>query len=163
MKSIVIARHAKSDWSTGLSDHDRPLNGRGREDAPRMGKALQELAFRPDVILSSTAVRARATADAVARSLSFHEGVRSDAQLYEASYGYVLSAFQRLTDNIQNAILFGHNPTLEQLVTYLLQMQGGIVLPTSGMVCLEANIQKWSELQPGQCQLKWFWIPKLLS
>jgi phosphohistidine phosphatase len=163
MKSIVIARHAKSDWSTGLSDHDRPLNGRGKQDAPRMGKALEEIGFKPDVILSSTALRARGTAEAVARTLGFHQGVRSDANLYEASHNYVVSVLQRLPDSINNAALFGHNPTLEQVVVYLLQMQGGIVIPTSGMVCLEANIQQWAALAPGQCQLKWFLIPKLLS
>jgi phosphohistidine phosphatase len=163
MKSLVIARHAKSDWSTGLPDHDRPLNARGKEDAPRMGRALQDAGFRPDTIISSTALRARSTADAVAREIGFHHGVRSDANLYETGHVYITNLLQKLPDTIQNVVLFGHNPILEQLVAHLLQMQGSIVIPTSGMVCLEASIHQWSALQPGQFQLKWFLIPKLLS
>ena len=163
MKSIVIARHAKSDWSTGMSDHERPLNGRGREDAPRMGKALEEIGFRPDILLSSTAVRARNTAEIVARVLGFHLGVRTDAKLYDCEANYAISVFQRLPDTVENAALFGHNPILELVVASLLQMQGTIIIPTSGMVCLEANIQHWADLKLGQVQLKWFLIPKLLS
>lgn len=163
IKSIVIARHAKSDWSTGLPDHDRPLNARGKEDAPRMAKALEEVGFKPDIFLSSTALRARTTAELVARHLAFHAGVRTDPNVYEGGYAHIMSLLQRLPDTVNNAILFGHNPILEDLVSHLMLMQGAIVIPTSGMVCLEANIQHWSALQSGHCQLKWFLIPKLLS
>ncbi len=163
MKSIVIARHAKSDWSSGLPDHDRPLNGRGKEDAPRMGRALLDVGFKPDFFLSSTALRARTTAEAIAREIGYHATIRTDANMYECAHGYIVGLLQKLPDTCHNAILVGHNPTLELVVNYLLQMQGTIVIPTSGMVCLEANIHQWSALQPGQCQLKWFLIPKLLS
>jgi phosphohistidine phosphatase len=163
IKSIVIARHAKSDWSTGLPDHDRPLNARGKEDAPRMARALEDIGFKPDIFLSSTALRARSTAEIVARHLGYHGGVRTDPNVYEGGHDHIASILQKLPDNVNNAILFGHNPILEEVVTHFLQMRGAIVIPTSGMVCLEANIQHWSTLQPGQCQLKWFLIPKLLS
>lgn len=162
MKSVVIARHAKSDWATGLPDHDRPLNHRGKEDAPRMGRALKALGFQPEVILSSTALRARTTANAVALELGLHSPVKTDASLYEASHGQVVNSLQQLPDSVNHTMVFGHNPTLEQVVAYLLKMDGGIVLPTSGMVCLEAPISSWSELRPGICALRWFLIPKLL-
>ena len=85
MKTIVIARHAKSDWATGLSDHDRPLNARGKLDAPRMGQALNELGFQPDLIISSSAVRARTTAEIVAKEHLYHqrEGTRHSLGLSE--------------------------------------------------------------------------------
>lgn len=163
MKTIVIARHAKSDWATGLSDHDRPLNSRGKLDAPRMGQALNELEFQPDLILSSSAVRARTTAEAVAREINFHQPIRMETKLYEAGHGLIMSMLQALPENVGSVMIFGHNPILEQLTVYLLQMQANIVIPTSGMVCLEANIQNWAQLQPGATNLKWFLIPKLLA
>jgi phosphohistidine phosphatase len=163
MKTIVIARHAKSDWATGLPDHDRPLNGRGKTDAPRMGKALNELDFKPDLILTSSALRAKGTAEAVAREVGYHQPLRVESKLYEAGHGMITGMLQNLPDATHNAMVFGHNPILEQLAVYLLQMQAQIVIPTSGMVCIDANINNWSALQPGNCSLRWFLIPKLLA
>jgi phosphohistidine phosphatase len=163
MKTLVIARHAKSDWATGLPDHDRPLNGRGKADAPRMGRALTELEFKPDLIISSSALRARTTAEIVAREASYHQPVRIESKLYEAGHGMITGMLQGLPDHVNQVMVFGHNPILEQLVVHLLQMQGSIVIPTSGMVCLESNVHQWSALQPGNCALKWFLIPKLLT
>lgn len=71
MTTLAIGRHAKSDWDDpSLSDHDRPLNGRGRLDAPKMAARLAERSWRPAVILTSTAVRARTTAEAYASALA---------------------------------------------------------------------------------------------
>ena len=163
MKTFVIARHAKSDWSTGLNDHDRPLNGRGKEDAPRMGRALLDVGYSADLIISSTAVRAKTTAEAVAREIGYHSTIRLEHKIYEGGHGMLAGLLQSLPDSVDNVMLFGHNPILEQLVAYLLQMRGAIVIPTSGMVCLEASINNWSSLTPGECSLKWFLIPKLLA
>ncbi|MEY3442999.1 MAG: hypothetical protein RLZZ519_1280 [Bacteroidota bacterium] len=163
MKTIVIARHAKSDWATGLSDHDRPLNARGKLDAPRMGQALHELQFQPDLILSSSAVRARTTAEAVARELNFHQPIRVEAKLYEAGHGQIMSMLQALPDTVDSVMVFGHNPILEQLAAYMLQMRAAVVLPTSGMICIESNVREWAKLEPGATSLKWFLIPKLLA
>lgn len=163
MKTFVIARHAKSDWSLGLSDHDRPLNGRGKEDAPRMGRALLDLGFSADLIISSTATRAKSTAEAVAREIGYHATLRLESKIYEGGHGMLTGLLQSLPDSVDNVMLFGHNPILEQLVVYLLQMKGAIVIPTSGMVCLEADVSSWSALTPGECSIKWFLIPKLLA
>ena len=70
MKSVLILRHAKSSWKDpDLTDHDRPLNKRGKGDAPRMGRLLKSEHLVPDTIISSTAIRAQATAEAVAKAL----------------------------------------------------------------------------------------------
>jgi phosphohistidine phosphatase len=163
MKTIVIARHAKSDWALGLPDHERPLNGRGKKDAPRMGQALTELGYKPDMIISSTAVRARTTAEVVAHTIEHHPSIVLEADIYEFGHGAIVGILQRLPDAINNVMVFGHNPTLEQLVVYLLQMQSTIMIPTSGMVCLSTNARSWSELRPGEVTLQWFLIPKLLA
>jgi len=69
MKSLLILRHAKSSWKhPELTDHDRPLNKRGKRDAPRMGKILRSEHLIPEAIISSTAARAHVTAEAVAKA-----------------------------------------------------------------------------------------------
>ncbi|MFM2376444.1 MAG: hypothetical protein RLZZ165_1541 [Bacteroidota bacterium] len=162
MKTIMIARHAKSDWGMGFPDHDRPLSSRGKKDAPRMGRAINGLGFLPDLIVTSSAVRAKATADKVAKEVGYQQPLIVDPRLYGAGHEAVALMLQALPDKVGKAMIFGHNPILEQLVAHLLQMAGGIVIPTSGMVCMEAQIQSWADLAPGQCRLKWFLIPKLL-
>ena len=87
----MLVRHAKSDWGEpSLSDHDRPLNDRGMRDAPRMAALLAESGFRPDVILASTATRARTTAEAFAAE--FGVAVDLDHDLYLAPPGTLLAA-----------------------------------------------------------------------
>jgi phosphohistidine phosphatase len=163
MKTMVIARHAKSDWGKGLRDHDRPLNRRGKNDAPRMGRAIRQLGFLPDLIITSSAVRAKTTADMVAKEAGYQQSLKVDPRLYEAGYEEITLMLQALPDKFGKVMVFGHNPIIEQMASYLLQMAGGIVIPTSGMVCMEARIQSWSDLKPGHCSLKWLLIPRLIS
>ena len=88
-RRLILTRHAKSAWDDPtLDDHDRPLNDRGMHDAPRMAKRLAEAGFRPDVILSSTAVRARTTAEAFGAALRV--AVSLDPDLYGAPAGSLL-------------------------------------------------------------------------
>lgn len=128
-----------------------------------MGRALNDLHFKPDLIISSSALRARSTADAVAKEVGHHQPIRVESKLYEAGHGMITGILQGLSTDVNSVMVFGHNPILEQLVVYLLQMRGAIVIPTSGMVCLEVNVHNWASLQPGECALKWFMIPKLLA
>lgn len=161
-KTLVIARHAKSDWALGLPDHERPLNSRGKKDAPKMGITLQKFGFETDLILSSTAMRAKATAEAVAREIGYHQPIKLKSEIYDDGHGKITSLLQELDDKISTVMLFGHNPTLELLTAYLLQMSGAIMIPTCGMVCLEIQVRKWADIQPGNFQLKWFIIPNLI-
>lgn len=163
MKTIVIARHAKSDWATGLPDHDRPLNARGKADSPKMARALKALEFMPDLILSSSAVRARTTAETIAKGISYTGEVRIDPKLYETGHGMIVGMLQNLPSDVHQVMIFGHNPILENLAAYLLQMSATITIPTSGMVAIETPIREWSSLKPGDCSLLWFLIPKLLD
>ncbi len=162
-KTLVIARHAKSDWALGLPDHQRPLNSRGKRNAPSMGKALHSFGFEPDLIMSSTAVRAKTTATAVAMELDYHLPIKLKQEIYEEDHIGLTNLIQGIDDSIERAIIFGHNPTLEQLAGHLLQMEGSIMIPTCGMVCLETQVRSWADIKPGNFHLKWFLIPKLLA
>lgn len=163
MKTIVLARHAKSDWSQGLPDRERPLNNRGMGDAPKMGKLLSAYGFSPDTILSSPAVRAKTTAQLIASQLSSPPAIEIHNTIYEDGPGAVISLVQDLSDVHDSVMVFGHNPTTEQISNYLLQMRGGIIVPTCGMVCIEMSCNKWSQISPLFASLKWFLIPKLIK
>ena len=117
MKTLLLVRHAKSSWDhPGTPDHDRPLNDRGLRDAPVMGRRLAERGVAPDVILSSTAVRARTTAELIADALGFGaERVITDERLYAASADEVLRVIGELDPEVTSAIVVGHNPETASL------------------------------------------------
>ncbi len=163
MKTLVLARHSKSDWNLGLPDFSRPLNPRGEEDAPRMGKLLRSYRFQPDLIVSSPANRAQSTARLIAEKLEYQGTIQLEEGIYGGGHGAVLDIIQGLPDETKTVMLFGHNPTTENLISFLLQMRAGIKVPTCGMACLDLNIDSWSQLNPLSVQMRWFLIPKLIK
>jgi phosphohistidine phosphatase len=162
MKTLVICRHAKSDWEAGLPDIERPLNSRGRKDAPRMGQALAKAGFRADCIYSSPAARARATAIAVADALGFPKPIQYDGRLYEQGHGQVLSVLQGTPPDAEVVMVFGHNPTLELLADLLLQGNQLTILPTCAMLALEFPIEDWQDLGSVAGVVRWLIVPRLL-
>ena len=124
MKRLTLIRHAKSSWKhPELVDHDRPLNKRGRRDAPRMAERLRAAGFAPDVMLTSTAVRARVTCSAIVETCRLGDVVRSNRALYHADLEDVLevvAAVDRLCDGALGHIaVVGHNPGLTELLEWL--------------------------------------------
>src|SRR5690242_21738198 len=117
MKTLFLIRHAKSSWDdTALPDKDRPLNDRGKRDAPKMGKRLAKRDVKPDLILSSPAKRALTTAKIIAKKLEykFTDIVVND-RLYAGAAHDLLNVIHRLGDRPKRVILFGHNPELTEL------------------------------------------------
>jgi phosphohistidine phosphatase len=144
MKTLLILRHAKSSWKfPDLSDHDRPLNRRGKRDAPRMGRTIKERGLVPDLVISSTAARAKDTASAVAKH-SGYKGKRIRFEsLYAAEPGAYLAVLRGLTDNYQRVLIVGHNPSVGELIELL---TGEIhIVPTCTLAQIEFDIQKWSD------------------
>ncbi|WP_295838454.1 histidine phosphatase family protein [uncultured Microbacterium sp.] len=116
MIQLVLARHAKSDWADeGLDDHDRPLNDRGRHDAPAMARTLLRAGVRPEVLLSSSAVRARETAEAFARA--FDVDVAENADLYLAAPDALLQAARAAGSD--EVMIVAHDPGMSALVSRL--------------------------------------------
>lgn len=117
MKTLILVRHAKSSWSDpALPDRDRPLNERGKRDAPRMGKQLAKHDVKPDVIVSSPAVRALTTAQLIAGKLGFERAdIRVDDRLYAAQARDLLQVVRELGDKPRCVMLVGHNPELTEL------------------------------------------------
>ncbi len=145
MKTLLVLRHAKSSWNdSALDDHERPLNERGLRDAPRMGALLREHGLRPDVVLSSDAVRARLTAEAVAEAARYAGEVLLDPRLYMACPADILSLLPTVRENAETVMIVGHNPGLEQLVEQLTGERED--LPTAALAQIELPIDLWRDL-----------------
>ena len=160
MKDLLIVRHAKSSWKySHLNDYDRPLNNRGKRDAPKMAQWLHLQDMKADLILSSGAERAKSTALALQAVLN--APMKIDDQLYHASRSKLLTIIKQTDNNINSLILVSHNPGLNDLAGYLLS---GFPenIPTTGIVSLKLDIKKWSEVSPKNASFHFFQYPKNL-
>jgi phosphohistidine phosphatase len=164
VKNLFLVRHAKSDWSvSGQKDFDRELNGRGMADAPRVGRKLNELQVKPDLIMSSPAARAKLTAELIAEQLSYDpEKIIFEGEIYEASVRSLLSVINNLPDEYNSVILVGHNPTFTYIAESLTKKNIDNI-PTCGIVNIEFDISSWKEVSGDMGTLKWFIYPKMLG
>ena len=162
MKTLLILRHAKSSWKdTSLADHDRPLNKRGKQDAPRMGKFLRTQNLVPNRIISSTAKRARKTATAVAKACRYKNKIELTSEFYHAGPGAYLAVLQNVPDDDQPVMVVGHNPGMEALVAHLTGRME--TMPTAALAHVALPIEKWVELDyETQGELLNLWRPKTL-
>ncbi len=150
MKTLLLARHAKSDWGDpSVRDHDRPLNARGTRDAPAMARRLLAEGVRVQHIVASTALRARTTADEYAAV--FRMEVADEPALYAASARTILSVAAALPDDVDVAMLVGHNPGMADAVA---DLTGEFVdLPTCAVVECAVDVDAWAELIEGSGRL----------
>jgi phosphohistidine phosphatase len=163
MLTLLVLRHAKSSWGDpALPDHDRPLNARGEKDAPRMAHLVCEQGLAPALILSSTAARALATAQAVQAAAGPGCELRPLDGLYAAGPQAYVEALARLGEFPQRVMVVGHNPDLEELVEAL--TGEAAEMPTAALAQIELPLARWSELAgefespPGRLVNRW--IPK---
>ena len=162
-RTLFLVRHAKSSWDdAGLDDKDRPLNGRGKEEAPKMGKHLAGYSVKPELITSSPAVRALKTAQKIARELGFK---KSDVLVNEGLYTFegesLTDVIKGFDDKYRSVMLIGHNPAVTALVNEL--SNAGIDnVPTCGVVLLKFDAAKWKDIGRGKCSLLEFDYPKKL-
>jgi len=162
-KLLLILRHAKSSWEfEELSDHDRPLNNRGRRDAPLMGRKLLKEQLVPQIIISSSAVRAHSTAKKVAKACGYEDEILIDPALYGSGYSDYLNVLINQEDKHDIIMLVGHNPISEQLVEVL---TGEIVtMPTCAIACISLPITSWKQIiDKTKGQLLNLWRPKELK
>jgi phosphohistidine phosphatase len=147
MKTLLILRHAKSSWKEqDIPDHDRPLNKRGKNDAPRMGKLLKDEDLIPDLIISSTAVRAKKTAELVAKACKYKGKINFNHSLYGAEPAAYLKILEGLSDKHIVALVVGHSPSVEETVE-LLTGQLDVIMPTCALSQISLPIQNWAELK----------------
>ncbi len=160
MRTIYLVRHAKSSWKNpGLADFDRPLNKRGKRDAPFIGDLLNKKDINPDIILSSPAKRAKKTAIEIAKKLEYPlKEIIYKEEMYEASDMELLKLMKKIDENISAVMMFAHNPGLTQLNNYLSKNYIDNI-PTCGAVALEFNC-KWNEVDKDAGKFVFFEFPK---
>lgn len=160
MKRVFIVRHAKSDWDNNLSDFERPLNKRGNNDAPIMAKKINDLGFRPDIIVSSTAKRAITTAKFFATEFDYaHDCIQKEREIYDIGQRFTLKLITELPQTLNSVMIFGHNPDQSHLATLLSNTQIGN-MPTCSVVGVEFNSQNWTNLLKATPKLLCFEYPK---
>ncbi|HXV60515.1 MAG TPA: histidine phosphatase family protein [Vicinamibacteria bacterium] len=149
MKTLMLLRHAKSSWKDEtLDDHERPLNKRGKRAAPLMGRLIKKEALVPDLIISSTAVRARRTAEAVAETSGYARAVELDEELYLAPAGKLLDVAARVPgDTVRRLLLVAHNPGMEDLVAMLSGRSERF--PTAALAVFELSVDRWRDVALG--------------
>ncbi len=160
MKRLYLMRHAKSSWKNpDLKDHDRPLNKRGKKDAPLMGKILKKKGVKPDIIISSSAKRAYKTAVKVAKELDYEkENIITDKTLYLISFEKFLNYIKNLDDSYENVLIIGHNPGISDLFSYLTGKDSQ--MPTAAVGGLELKKDSWRDIEDGKIEILFFEYPK---
>jgi phosphohistidine phosphatase len=146
MKTLLILRHAKSSWDeSDLPDHDRPLNKRGKNDAPRVGELLHTEGLTPDLIISSTARRARHTAELAGEACNYQGDLLLLHELYAAPPQAYLEALIKVDDEFERVMVVGHNPGVEDLLQLLTGESQP--MPTAALARVDLPIEHWADLE----------------
>ncbi len=143
-RQLIVMRHAKSSWADmGLSDHERPLNERGRRDAPRVAQHLTELSWQPQFLLSSDARRTRETAKLMLSV--WEDGIEVEflASLYLAGPKALIPALSAVSDEVESLMVIGHNPGWEQVISRLSGID--VVMKTATAALLNAECESWEQ------------------
>ena len=160
MKTLYLVRHAKSSWKQPeLSDFERPLNKRGKNDAPFIGKLLSEKGINPSIIISSPAKRAATTAKMIASEINYSkEKIVFNENIYDASGRTLLEIISETEDKYNSVMFFGHNPGLTVLQNNL---SNHFIdnIPTCGVVALKFNTT-WDKVKLNSAEFIFFEFPK---
>ena len=141
-RQLIVMRHAKSSWaSAGLTDHERPLNDRGRRDAPKVARQLTELGWQPQQILSSDARRTRQTA--ILLLAEWEDGIEAtySEMLYLAGPNALKEAMNGISDEVESLVVLGHNPGWEGVVHRLSGVE--VTMKTATAALLTAECESW--------------------
>jgi len=164
MKRLYIIRHAKSSWDhPGLADHERPILEKGIKRTTLVSDYLFGHNCKVDLMISSHAIRARQTASIIAKGLSYpEEKIQISTSIYHGNIDSIFDQLYELTDDINSVMLFGHNPTFTSLANYFLPRKIDW-LPTSAVVCIEFDTDKWEDFINARKKVKFVITPRLLK
>lgn len=145
MKNLLVLRHAKSSWAhPELADFDRPLNERGLQAAPFMGRVVAEAGLSPDVIISSPAIRAKTTAELVKKGGQLTAAISFDDRIYEASPQSLLQIGSTIEPTVESAMFVGHNPGIEAFIKLLTGVYEP--MPTAALAIIDLEIKEWRDI-----------------
>jgi phosphohistidine phosphatase len=163
VKTLLLMRHAKSDWKAKFDhDHERPLNTRGVEAARLMGRILARAGEVPESVVTSSAVRAKATIDLAAEAGQWASRVRATDNLYNTRPDSVLDEVSAEPDTTTRLMIVGHEPTWSALLTELVG-GGRHPLGTAAVARIDFPAETWSTLSAGTGELRWLLTPRLAA
>ena len=168
-KTLILFRHAKSSWDEDVEDHERPLAERGRKAAPVMAKWLASSGLKPSLALVSTAKRTQETWALLEPELG--KITRRDVgEIYEAPASRIVEAIHGVEPSVEQLLVLGHNPGLEDLAQLLMKDRGGKAgerlrrkFPTAAIAVLDLPVDDWTEAAPDIATLVDFVTPKSLT
>jgi phosphohistidine phosphatase len=171
MRRLMLLRHAKSDWTApGKRDHDRTLNARGRESAPKMGAYMARHALVPDLIVASTAVRVSETLDLLLPAFEKAPKVVSERRVYEATPDTLLEIVKGTPQNAHSLLIVGHNPGMGELAALLIaagdvEARQRLIekFPTAGLAVIDFALDDWGAIHPRGGRLDRFVVPRALE
>ena len=162
MKTLLLLRHAKSSWKEdGLRDFDRPLNGRGKKAAETMGRFIRKKKVVPDLVVSSPAVRARETIEAIMKIAELPSELRYDDRIYDAGAMRLMEVISEIDDERNTVLMVGHNPGMEELLGLLTDQLEHMATGTLARINL--NGASWSNVVAEKGSLEWIVKPKELA
>ena len=160
MKQLILIRHAKSDWDNPtLSDVDRPLNERGKKDAPEMAKRLADKKIKINALVSSPAKRAKKTCKYFAKEFDIDDIIFED-KLYEAGTQNFFEVVESLKDKWNSVAIFSHNPGITDFVNRLCKDVRIDEMPTCGIFAVEVDINDWKDFNDLEKKFLFFDYPK---
>jgi phosphohistidine phosphatase len=161
-KRLALLRHAKSSWDDpDVADHERRLNARGRREAPRVGAYIRDKAVGPDLVLCSSARRARETLELLGLK---GPDILIEDELYGAAAAELMDRLRRVGDLVGSVLLVGHNPGIEDLAAGLVEESKRLgSFPTAALADLRLPIATWEDLRPGVATVNAFVTPRTLE
>jgi phosphohistidine phosphatase len=164
MKTLYLVRHAKSSWErAGLTDEERPLLPGGIEKTKKIVGFLVGKGIKPDLIISSHAVRAYETAKILAKGIGFPpEKIMIERGVYEGPYDRILDVIYGTAGNINSLMIVGHNPTITGIVNLFLH-PGIEDMRTSAVASITFDTEKWEEIPSKEAKMEFFIYPRMLT
>jgi phosphohistidine phosphatase len=164
MKTLLILRHAKTQPDAPAGDHARELTERGLRNAAAMGAYIQALTGTPDAIITSDATRAIQTAEIVASAVGLTNSLTVEPRIYGADLNILLALVRSILDEVDTAVIVGHNPGFEELAAALAGDQDeGVRLPTAGLAVLEFDVDRWDRARNGTGRLREVATPRTIG
>ena len=160
MKSVILLRHGKSDWNAPFrNDHERPLASRGIKAAKKMGKYFSKNEKTPEILISSTALRAKETIELAKKSGKWSSQLIYNSKIYGGSPKIILEIIQQIDEKFNSVCLIGHEPNFSSFISK--STNGEFYrFPTAAMAFINFKIELWKEIRFGNGILKWLARPK---
>jgi phosphohistidine phosphatase len=162
VKTLLLLRHGKSDWTSNVADHDRVLAPRGEDAAGRIGRFLAELGQVPERVVSSTAIRARDTAERAAEAGEWEPAIETRSEFYGIGPDQLLEWVQGVEEPTGSLLLVGHQPTWSMFAEGLIG-GGNLRFPTAALARIDLHVERWHDVDFGCGELIWYQIPRVLK